>query len=199
MNPRTTPQTNLGRPRNDAIDEAVPQAVRSLIAAHGYAGLSMQQIAAAAGTTRQALYRRWPNKARLVLDALFSVTTETEYPDLGDLRAEMRIAVTALAGEFNDPIARSTVSGLLGDLYDDPELHSEVRARVLEPDHARVRTIFERAAARGELAAGFDQTTAIEAMGGAIVYRTCFLGLEVDDTYIDSVVDLVVRSTKERH
>lgn len=186
-----------GRPRDASIDTAVLEATRALLTEYGYGDLSLAAIAARAGTTRQALYRRWPNKALIVLDAMFSTTVPSEIPDLGSLREELRLGTRRLAAEFNDPVARSTVSGLLSDLGTDDQLHSRVRDVLLEPEHAKVRAIFERAAERGDTDAGIATGVLVEMIGGAIVYRTCFLGLPADDDFVDSVVETAVAAARK--
>ena len=67
-----------GRPRSAAIDEAVLAAARRRLAEHGYAGLSFAAVAEEAGTTRPAIYRRWPTKAALAESAMASYPADEE-------------------------------------------------------------------------------------------------------------------------
>ena len=69
-------QRGRGRPRSAAIDEAVLAAARRQLSAHGYAALSLAAVAEEAGTTRPAIYRRWPTKAALAESAMASYPTE---------------------------------------------------------------------------------------------------------------------------
>ncbi|MCP4085261.1 MAG: TetR/AcrR family transcriptional regulator [Actinomycetia bacterium] len=185
-----------GRPRDGSIDIAVIEATRSLLVERGYAGFGMGMIASRAGTTRQAIYRRWANKALVVLDTVFAETT-ADIPDIGELRTELEMATGALAKQFNDPVARSAVGGLLADLSADPDLHARVRAGLLEAEHARVRAVLERAAVREEINRDTDLGAVVEAIGGAIVYRTCFMGEEADGAFVEAVVDLAVKGTRK--
>jgi AcrR family transcriptional regulator len=185
-----------GRPRDDSIDGAVIRATQELLTEGAYSSFGIGAIADRAGTTRQAVYRRWPNKALLVLDAVFARTTAIDIPDLGDLRAELHIAARALADEFGQPAARAAVGGLLADLAGDEALHDVVRAGLLDPEHDRVAAIIARARARGEVDSAVDDGAAVQALGGAIVYRTCFLGLTADADFLDAVVDLVARGIR---
>jgi AcrR family transcriptional regulator len=193
------PGTPIGRPRDTSIDAAVLEATRNLLIEGAYSSFGMGAIADRAGTTRQAVYRRWPNKALLVLDAVFTHTVATGIPDLGDMRAELRAAAQALADEFGQPAARAAVGGLLADLAGDAALHDVVRTGLLGPEHDRVGAIVERARSRGEVDPTADADVAVQALGGAIVYRTCFLGLPADREFLDAVVDLVVRGVSADH
>ena len=186
-----------GRPRDTSIDAAVLDATRILLGERCYSEVSIAAIAERAGTTRQAIYRRWPSKALIVLDAMFSDTATTTIPDLGDLRAELRLITQSLAREFNNPIARSTVSGLLSDLGADAELHARVREAVLDPEHERVRAIFERAIERNEIRPATATSGVVEMIGGAVIYRTLFVGLTADDDFVDSVVDLAILASRK--
>lgn len=190
-------QPSRGRPRNTSIDAAVKGAVQALLSEIGYQEISIAAIAERAGTTRQAIYRRWPNKALVVLDTMFGETNSTEIPDLGDLRAELRLITQSLANEFNNPIGRATVNGLLLDLRDDPGLHARVREALLEPEHARVRAIFERAIERDEIDPATAIGSLVEMIGGAVVYRTCFIGLPADDNFIAEIVNLAILATRK--
>lgn len=194
---KSTPEPSRGRPRSASIDAAVLDAVRALLSETDYQKISIAAIAERAGTTRQAIYRRWSNKALIVLDAMFTETNSTEIPDLGDLRAELRLITQSLANEFNNPVARATVSGLLMDLRNDAQLHTRVREALLEPEHARVQAIFERAIERGEVGATTAIPILVEMIGGAVVYRTCFIGLPADDNFIDEIVNLAILATRK--
>lgn len=186
-----TPTSAAGRPRNAGLDHAIRAATRQLLSEVGYAGLSLQAVAERAGTSRPALYRRWDNKALLVLDAVFPSDDEA-LPDLGDLRAELAIALGGLAAQFNDPVARSAVGGLLAELQSDPGLHRKVRDELLAADHVRVSACFHRAIERGELPTGFDVATALDAAAGAVVYRTCFLGVDVTVDDVAALIDFTL-------
>lgn len=189
--PKPTRTSSPGRPRRVDLDRAIRSATHQLLSEVGYAGLSLQAVAERAGTSRPTLYRRWDTKALLVLDAVFPSDDEA-LPDLGDLRAELAIALGGLAAQFNDPVARSAVGGLLAELQSDPGLHRKVRDELLAADHARVSACFDRAIKRGDLPAGFDVATALDAAAGAIVYRTCFLGVDVSDEDVAALIDFTL-------
>ncbi|MCV7171361.1 helix-turn-helix transcriptional regulator, partial [Mycobacterium manitobense] len=85
--------TEIGRPRNRGIDEAVLRATVELLGQVPYAELSVDAIAARAATSKPAIYRRWPSKAALVHEAVFPLDATTELVFTGTLRRHHRIGV----------------------------------------------------------------------------------------------------------
>ena len=82
--------TDLGRPRDPRIDDSVLRATVELLGKSGYADLSVDAIARRAGTSKPAIYRRWPSKAHLVHEAVFPISEATELPDTGSLAGDVR-------------------------------------------------------------------------------------------------------------
>ena len=82
--------TDLGRPRDPRIDDSVLRATVELLGKSGYADLSVDAIAKRAGTSKPAIYRRWPSKAHLVHEAVFPLSHATELPDTGSLAGDVR-------------------------------------------------------------------------------------------------------------
>lgn len=155
----------VGRPRDSSIDEAVLRAAREQLAASGYDAMSVVAVAEAAGTTRQALYRRWPSKADLATAAIASLSSagarqETDDPH-ADLVAELRA--------FRDGVARPNGIGMVGAMLQDatdPELVALYRERVVAPRRARLRRILERAIENGLAAEDADVEYAVAACTG---------------------------------
>src|ERR1700745_3279406 len=81
---------DIGRPRDPRIDTAVLRATVDLLGETGYAELSVDAIARRAGTSKPAIYRRWPSKAHLVHEAVFPIDEGTELPDTGSLADDVR-------------------------------------------------------------------------------------------------------------
>ncbi|WP_254848128.1 helix-turn-helix domain-containing protein, partial [Mycobacterium avium] len=89
---------DFGRPRDPRIDAAVLRATVELLAETGYPGLLVSAIAQRAGTSKPAIYRRWPSKAHLVHEAVFPVSADTGLHDFGpdDYRERLEVYLTAL-------------------------------------------------------------------------------------------------------
>ncbi|MDR3658831.1 MAG: helix-turn-helix domain containing protein, partial [Mycobacterium sp.] len=93
----------LGRPRDRRIDDAVLKATVALLGEAGYAALSVDAIAKQAGTSKPAIYRRWPSKAHLVHEAVFPADIATDLPDTGSLAGDVREMVRGTVAVFSTP------------------------------------------------------------------------------------------------
>ena len=80
---QTAPQARVGRPRDRQIDAAVLKATLAVLDRSGYGRLTLEEVARQAGTTKPAIYRRWPSRQRLVLAALGARLGEAREPDTG--------------------------------------------------------------------------------------------------------------------
>lgn len=144
-----------GRPRDETILGAVLDAALVELGSRGYAAFSITAVAAAAGTTRPAIYRRWPNKDALIVDAVAHLADVAAPESTGrpfdDLVAELtnfRHCITA-AGAL--PIA-----GLMLTDDVDPAVRAVYLERVVAPRRGRIRAILEQGIAEGALDADAD-------------------------------------------
>ncbi len=157
--------SGLGRPRDAAIDNDVLVAARAQLATHGYEAMSMVAIAKAAGTTRQAIYRRWPTKADLATAAIASLSTADDRPASDDPFADLVAELTA----YREGVGRRHGIGMVGAMLQeatDPELVELFRERIVAPRRARIRDILERAVANGHADADADLEYATAACTG---------------------------------
>src|SRR6516165_9256026 len=98
---------DFGRPRDPRIDSAVLRATVELLAETGYSGLLVSAIAERAGTSKPAIYRRWPSKAHLVHEAVFPIGEATEIPDTGSLPGDLREMVWRTMNVLTTPAVRA--------------------------------------------------------------------------------------------
>lgn len=120
-----------GRPRDLRIDEAVLGATRELLLEVGWTGLSLTAIADRAGTTRPALYRRWPSLAHLVHEAAFPAELTLPRAGTGSPPAVRDLVAGSLAA-FAHPVARAAAPGLVAAITADPSLHRALLERFSE-------------------------------------------------------------------
>ena len=139
-----------GRPRDPGIDERILEVARHHLATHGYASMSLVAIAEDAGTTRQALYRRWPSKADLATAAIAAMSRAAERPPTEDAYADLVAELDAFRRGISRPDGVSMVGTMLVDST-DPELVQLYRDRIVAPRRERLRAILERARDAGEL------------------------------------------------
>lgn len=131
-----------GRPLDPAVGEALLVATRALLDEHGYAGLRVADIARCAGVGRGALYRRWPNKRALALDALRGTTPRLDVPVTGDPVADVAAGLEALA----EVLAKQSLS-MVGIVVagHDPELADVIRESKFAPLYRANRAQVRRA------------------------------------------------------
>lgn len=144
-----------GRRRRGALLEAaILDAAWEELASAGYAGLTMDAVAARAGTSKPVLYRRWPGRAELVLAAMRhkAPVLSGEVPDTGSLRGDVLALLRRVSARLTG-IGQGAVWGLLADYFGDPEGFAVLQAQVLQVGEQVMTTILDRAARRGEVPA----------------------------------------------
>jgi len=157
-----------GRPRNPGIDEAVLEVAQRHLAEVGYEAMSVATVAAEAGTTRQALYRRWPSKADLATAAIAALAAGRDRAGSDDAFADL----VAELRDFRRGVSRPNGLAMVGTMLQgavDPELLGLYRDRIVVPRRARLRTILGRAVAEGRLPAvsTADLELAVSSLTGA--------------------------------
>lgn len=148
-----------GRPRDASIDDAVLDATLRRLARDGFAGLSLASVAADAGTSRPAIYRRWPDKESLVVDAIARLA-EVAPPAIG--RAPFDDLVAELE-HFRHCITEAAALPLAGLMLGDevsPALRAKYHDLVVAPRRARIKACLRRGIDDGTLDADADVTIA---------------------------------------
>ena len=166
-----------GRPRDAAIDESVLASARHHLATVGYEAMSLVAVATEAGTTRQALYRRWPNKADLATAAIASMSKLEERPDTDEPLADLEAELAA----FRTGVTRRNGISLVGTMLQesvDPDLVRLFRQRLVTPRRKRIRHILDRARSMGLLADDADVDYASAAATGTL-YSMALAGTSI--------------------
>ncbi|MGK5552238.1 TetR/AcrR family transcriptional regulator [Actinomadura kijaniata] len=143
--------TPRGRPREGRVDEAILTATRELLRETGYAGLTVDGVAARAGIGKAAIYRRHASKQEMILAAVAREGAPPA-PDTGSLPGDLAALAESLVTRLSAPAVAETLIGLLADIDGDPALLERFAARVTEPERAGEAAMLERAVRRGELA-----------------------------------------------
>ncbi|MFI5532628.1 TetR/AcrR family transcriptional regulator [Kitasatospora sp. NPDC051853] len=159
-----------GRPRSAAADTAILDAARATLAELGWGGLTMGHVAARAGVAKTTLYRRWPSKNELVVDAVASLFDDLEVADLGSLRADIEAVVFRFAELLARPETQAALLALFAEGTRDPLLRRRIRERIVDPQKHLVQQGRLNAQRRGELGPDLDEATACEEI--AIIFDT---------------------------
>jgi AcrR family transcriptional regulator len=144
-----------GRSLDSSRDLVLREAALALLAEVGYDRLTVDAVAARARAAKTTIYRRWPGKAELVVDALTSLKGAPEIPDTGSLRQDLRALAESITSAESRFGAQVTI-GMVSALARDAELRRVFGEKFIAPRMAGFRTVFERAVARGEMPAGHD-------------------------------------------
>lgn len=191
--------TENGRPRDARIDIAVLDAAAELLAHLGYAELTVAAIADRAGTSRPAVYRRWPSKAHLVHEAVFRDADTSTIPATGSLATDLRNIVARTAALLTTPLARLAVPGLIGEAATDPSLNQRLLDRFAGRGWSGLDTDLAEATARGDLKPGFDAGVLLEVVIGSTLAAILVRGPDgLTDAWVDNTTAILLDGVRQR-
>lgn len=185
--------TDIGRPRDKRIDDAVLRATVELLGETGYAGLSVDAIARQAGTSKPAIYRRWPGKAHLVHEAVFPIGDDTTLPDTGSLAGDVREMVRRTAAVLTTPAARAALPGLVGEMAADLTLHSALLERFAGILSRGLTERLQDAVRRGEARRDVTAAEVVEAVAGTTFLALLTRGEALDAAWVDRTSAFITR------
>jgi AcrR family transcriptional regulator len=164
----------------------------SMLAEKGFGGLTIEGVAERSGVNKTTVYRWWPSKAALVADALIEAgALEFAVPDTGSFEGDLTELATRIAALLTTPPSADIAVAALAASASHPELAVSVRGFFADR-LAREQPIFERAVARGELAADTDPMTIVDLIAGAIWLRVVFRGQPADSGFVSDIVRTVL-------
>ncbi|WP_213773071.1 TetR-like C-terminal domain-containing protein [Bradyrhizobium sp. dw_78] len=170
------------------VTDALSRAFFSEWSRVGYAALSLERVAKAAGVGKAALYRRWPSKAAMASDLLSRVgLTLTETGDMGSLEADVRALLLAFRRVLRHRLIRRILTDLLAEIGREPALETALRP-FQQARRDRVQQLIERAIARGELAATVDRETILDFLVAPLYWRLAVTKGRSDIAYIERLV-----------
>ena len=186
----TTRHRKQGSRRDPAIDEAVLAATRTLLVERGYSATTIDLIAATAGVSRPAVYRRWKSKAQLVHEAVF--------PDLGpqppedDFIAEIGRLCAGAVRMYGDPAVREAIPGLMVDLRSDRQLRRVISDRLEAAARNQLADKVGDAAAAGVARRGVNADVLMDMIAGGAWYAVCVRHVTNTDRAAKELTDLVL-------
>jgi AcrR family transcriptional regulator len=152
------------------IDAAIARSAVELLRERGFAGMSMEAIAAEAGVGKPALYRRYRSKADLVAAVVAEHLAPLDPPDLGDTRAELWEAMSTGFPE-DGPGYVALIGSFMAEHARHPELIEAFRENVLGPRRESVQAVIERGQERGEIRTDLDPVAAVDHLAGPFLAR----------------------------
>jgi AcrR family transcriptional regulator len=180
------------RRRGDALERAIFDAVLRQLQAVGYTGLTMEGVAACARTGKAALYRRWPGKEDLVVDAIdHALPSLADLPDHGDVRDDLLDLLRRVTAMVNSPTG-CALQCLLAEVDRDHQFSAVLHERVFGPRKRSFLAVLERAVDRGQARPEAASPLVAEVGLAMVVQRFLVDGPPVPDDYVVSVLDEVV-------
>ncbi|HET8523426.1 MAG TPA: TetR/AcrR family transcriptional regulator [Thermomicrobiales bacterium] len=183
----TAPKPATGRPRSADADRAILQAAFHLLMEQGYARMSVEGVAAAAGVGKTTIYRRYPGKQDLVVAVVDHFFPVDDLPQTGDTRQELSNLLTRAFEGLSAIHGVRLVGMALAEEGANPELFEFFRSRVIKRRRAILRGILERGVARGDVRPDADLELAMDMAFGAFVGRH-LSGLAMSDEWLEHLV-----------
>ena len=189
-----------GRPRSQKARNAILHAAAALLLEAGLDEVSMDAVAARAGVSKATIYRWWPTKETLALDAIQfdweGVQPQSQQTESlrGDLCSLLQPWVQLISER---PYGR-VIAALLAKAQTDLEFAAQYHAQFLDPRRNHAAAIFQRAIDRGEIAAETDIEIALDLLFGPIYHRMLQTTGKLDDRYTHEIVDILVAGLRVR-
>lgn len=177
--------------RNENSRLAILDAALAVCREEGYAKLTIEEIAARAGVGKQTIYRWWPSKGAVVLEAFERVAAEIPVPDTGEVVDDARTYITRVVKLFADPDFGPHLSALIGEAQHDPHVQSALLERYIGPRRAPLVQRLKTAQQQGQLSASVDPETLLEVIFGALYHRLLLRNAPLDKSYADFITDVV--------
>ncbi len=189
---RTSPTATR---RSERARRAILAAALDQLAEVGYAKLSIEGIAAAAGVGKQTIYRWWPSKGAVLLDSLLAPSEGQDgevaaLPDTGDLEADLKLVLRATVDELDNPRYDGAMRALTAELLrGDPALAAACTERLDEPLKALKLQRLRSAQEAGDLPPDLDLDVAIDLIWGPLMSRWLQRSAPLTHAYADQTVE----------
>lgn len=170
---------------------AVLSAAFELLSESGVGGFSVDEVARRSGVAKTTIYRHWPTREALVIDACSRISSEQETPDTGSLEGDLHAILANIAHLLQTANWSSVLPSIVDIAERDPEF-AEIHRRIQHAHAAPLREVLDRAVSRGELTPDADRATIVATLLGPLFYRRWFSRDEIDDRFLDAVMNQAI-------
>ena len=181
---------SAGRPRSEEAHKAILDATLELLVEVGFSGLTVEGVATRAGVGKATIYRRWPSKLPLVVEA-FSQLPALEEIDTGNLVDDLTQMLRGYLQLFNSTPLGTVLPSLVGERAHNPEL-SELFDPVTRGRRQPLLKVLQRAVERGDLASDLDLELAADLIVGPIAVALFFKGGKLTPKMVGPIIDLAL-------
>lgn len=179
-------------PRVARSRAAILQACADLIAEEGFAGVTIEAVAARSGAAKTTIYRHWPSREALLIEAFGACSgAPAPPPDSGAARDDVRRVLGALARKLDDGDWRASLCSLVDAAGRDAEL-ARLHAATIAERRRPLSEVLERGVRRGELPSDLDVDRTVSMLAGPLFYRAMVSREPLDEAFVADVVDRVL-------
>jgi AcrR family transcriptional regulator len=189
-----------GRGRRPAAEvrSDVLEAAGKLLFEEGMGGFGFERVATLAGASKVTLYKWWPSKGALALEAYFHAVEQTlAFPDTGDIEADLTVQVRSFIALLAGPAGR-VIGELIGQAQTDPELATAFRERYSGPRRALAVEVLSRARERGQIRDDVDPEVVIDQLWGAGYHRLLIPDQPLTEEFATALVGNVMAGLRPR-
>ncbi|MBT2225612.1 TetR/AcrR family transcriptional regulator [Nonomuraea sp. NEAU-A123] len=184
--------------RSEKSRRATLDATLDLCAEQGYAQVTVEGIAARAGVSKKTVYRWWPSKGAVVLEAVHDAAVRpTVFPDTGDLVADLCTQLSGVIDVLSAPRTRSAFIGVLTEAQHDPGLAEQMHRQWIGPRIDQFKHRLRKAQDQGHLPPGADLDVIMDVVYGPIFHRLMVHLPLPDEAYLRKVVDSVLPASDQ--
>ncbi len=184
----------VGRPRDDRVDASVVDATRTLLLEGGLPAVTVAAVAARAGASKAAIYRRYPSKLHLVFAAAIHDVDVATPPDHGSLAADLTALLGDIAASLDNPVSRRVLPAMLLELDADDDVTERLSRTFVAREHEIIGEVLDRAVARGELPSKPDVAEVQAHLVGPVFAWIYVLRRPVDNAWLVRHAALLVRA-----
>ncbi|MEA2419039.1 MAG: hypothetical protein QOE60_1245 [Thermoleophilaceae bacterium] len=185
-----------GRPRSERARHAILDAAAELLLLRGPGAVSMDAVAERAGVSKATIYRWWPSKEMLALDALLDWADASAPPsNTGSLQGDVLALIRPWVREIRRRPFGPVIAAFVNEAQSDPKFADAYRSRFVEPRRDAMRAAFAQAAQRGEVPTDLDVEVALDLIYGAVYHRLLHGHAELTDGFARQVVELALNGS----
>ena len=192
---------NSGSPHEDKrvqrSKDAILAVTYKLLSEEGIGGVSIDEVSRRSGVSKTTIYRHWPSRSALLVDACSKIGTAPETPDTGSLKGDITVLATGLTQQLKSARWAAVLPSIIDAAERDPELaqlHAQLHAGQMVPYFA----VAEQAKKRGELAPGTNVSEFVASIVAPFFYRRWFSRQPLDDAFVEGVVRGILTQLKRK-
>jgi AcrR family transcriptional regulator len=183
-----SPTPHVGRPRSERARLATLEATADLLVEGGLPAATMEAIAARAGVSKVTIYKWWPSRGAVAVDAYFHRFDETyTYVDTGDVRTDLTTQVRLLLRSFRSR-AGEIMAELIGQAQSDPSLAETLRTGWLLPRREAAAAVLRRGVDRSQIRGDIDIPTVMDQLYAPLYWRLMMGHQSLEDGFADELV-----------